>query len=67
LELGGQHLQKFVFVWKPTEASLAEQPLSLSSLMAIPCRKAHQGQLEESGMAPHCWSWVLDLLLLQTG
>ena len=45
---------------KPTEVSLAEQSLSLSSSLVIPCRRVHQGQLEESGMAPRCWSWVLD-------
>ena len=28
--------------------------------MVILCRREHQGQLEESGMAPCCWSWVLD-------
>ena len=28
--------------------------------MVIPCRRVHQGQLEESGMVPRCWSWVLD-------
>ena len=56
----GQHLQKFVFVWKPTEVSLAEWSLSLSSLLVIPYRRVHQGQLEESGMVPRCWSWVLD-------
>ena len=53
-------MQKLVFVWKPTEVSLAEQSLSLSSLLVIPCRRVHQGQLEESGMVPRCWSWVLD-------
>ena len=53
-------MQKFVFVWKPIEVSLAEQSLSLSSLLVIPCRRVHQGQLEESGMVPRCWSWVLD-------
>ena len=54
--LGGQCLQKFVFAWKPTGASLAEQSLSLSSLVVILCRRVHQEQLEESGMAPQCWS-----------
>ena len=53
-------MQKLVFIWKLTEVSLAEWSLSLSSLMAILCRRVHQGQLEESGMAPRCWSWVLD-------
>ena len=53
-------MQKLVFVWKPTEVSLAEQSLSLSSLLVIPCRRVHQGQLEESGMAPCYWSRVLD-------
>ena len=52
--LGGQQLQKLVFVWKPTEVSLAEWSLSLSSLVMIPCRRVRQGQLEESGMAPRC-------------
>ena len=28
--------------------------------MVTLCRRVHQGQLEESGMAPRCWSWVLD-------
>ena len=28
--------------------------------MVILCRRVHQGQLEESGMAPRCWSRVLD-------
>jgi hypothetical protein len=51
-----QRLQKFVFVWKPTEVSLAEQSLSLYSLLVILCRKVHQEQLEESEMAPRCWS-----------
>jgi len=32
--------------------------------VVIPCRRVHQGQLEESGMAPHCWSWVLDHLVV---
>ena len=54
--LGGQRLQKFVFAWKPTEVSLAEQSLSLSSLVVTLCRRVHQEQLEESGMAPQCWS-----------
>ena len=53
-------MQKFVFVWKPTEVSLVEQSLSFSSLLVIPCRRVHQGQLEESGMVPRCWSLVLD-------
>ena len=61
--LGGQCLQKFVFAWKPTEVSLAEQSLSLSSLVVILCKRVHQEQLEESGMAPQCWSWVLDHLV----
>jgi hypothetical protein len=43
--------------------SLAEQPLLLSSLAVISCRKEHQGRLEESGMAPRYWSWVLDHLV----
>ena len=59
----GQHLQKFVFVWKPAGVSLAEQPLLLSSLMVIPCKRGHQEQLEESGMAPCYWSQVLDHLV----
>ena len=53
-------MQEFVFVWKPTEVSQAEQSLSLSSLLVISCRRVHQGQLGESGMVPRCWSWVLD-------
>ena len=61
--LGGQLLQKLVFVWKPTEVSLAEQSLSLSSLVVILCRRVHQEQLEGSEMAPQCWSWVLDHLV----
>ena len=40
--------------------SLAEQSLSLSSLVVILCRRVHQEQLEESGMVPPCWSSVLD-------
>jgi len=55
-------LQKFVFVWKPTEVSLAEQSLSLYSLVVILCRRLHQEQLEESEMAPQYWSWGLDHL-----
>jgi hypothetical protein len=43
--------------------SLAEQTLSLSSLVVILCRKAHQEQLEESEMVPQCWSWVLGHLV----
>ena len=31
--------------------------------MVIFRRREHQGQLEESGMAPRCWSWVLDHLV----
>ena len=61
--LGGQLLQRFVFAWKPTEVSLAEQTLSLSSLVVILCRKVHQEQLEISEMFPHYWSWVLDHLV----
>ena len=61
--LGGQLLQRFVFTWKPTEVSLAEQTLSLSSLVVILCRKAHQEQLEESEMVPQYWSWVMDHLV----
>ena len=56
-------MQKLVFVWKPTEVSLAEQTLSLSSLVVILCRKAHQEQLEESEMVPQYWSWVLNHLV----
>ena len=41
LRLGGQHLQKCVFAWKPTEVSLAEQSLSLSSLVVILYRRVH--------------------------
>ena len=55
-------MQKFVFAWKPTGVSLAEQLLSLSSLVVTLCRRVHQEQLEESGMAPQCWSQVLDHL-----
>ena len=61
--LGGQLLQRLVFAWKPTEVSLAEQTLSLSSLVVILCRKVHQEQLEESEMVPQYWSWVLDHLV----
>jgi hypothetical protein len=43
--------------------SLAEQTLSLSSLVVILCRKAHQEQLEESEMVPQYWSWVLNHLV----
>jgi hypothetical protein len=32
--------------------SLAEQSLSLSSLAVIPCKREHQGRMEESGMFP---------------
>ena len=56
-------MQEFVFAWKPTEVSLTEQTLSLSSLVVILCRKVHQGQLEENEMAPQCWSWVLGHLV----
>ena len=56
-------MQKFVFAWKPTEVSLAEQSLLLSSLVVILCRRVHQEQLEESEMAPQYWSWVLDHLV----
>ena len=62
-KLGGQLLQKLVFVWKPTEVSLAEQSLSLSSLVVILCRRVHQEKLEGSEMAPQYWSWVLDHLV----
>ena len=31
--------------------------------MVILCRKVHQEQLEESEMAPQCWSWVLGHLV----
>src|SRR6185503_12198205 len=61
--LGGQLLQRLVFAWKPTEVSLAERTLSLSSLVVILCRKVHQEQLEESEMVPQYWSWVLDHLV----
>jgi hypothetical protein len=50
----------FVFAWKPTEVSLAERTLSLSSLVVILCRRVHQEQLEESGISLKCWSLVLD-------
>ena len=43
--------------------SLAEQTLSLSSLVVILCRKAHQEQLEESEMVPRYLPWVLDHLV----
>ena len=43
--------------------SLAEQSLSLSSLAVIPCKREHQGRIEESGMAPRYLSWVLDHLV----
>ena len=56
-------MQKFVFAWRPTGVSLAEQSLSLSSLVVILCRRVHQEQLEGSEMAPQCWSWVLDHLV----
>ena len=56
-------MQKFVFVYKLTGVSLVEQSLSLSSSMAIPYKKEHQGQLEESGMAPRYWLQVLDHLV----
>ena len=56
-------MQKLVFVWKPTGVSLAEQPLLLSSLMEIPCKRGHQEQLEESGMVPRYWLQVLDHLV----
>jgi len=52
-----------VFAWKPTEVSLAEQSLSLSSLVVTLCKRVHQEQLEESGMVPRYWSWVLDHLV----
>ena len=52
----GATIEDAVFVWKPTQVSLAEWSLSLSSLLVIPCRRVHQGQLEESGMVPRCWS-----------
>ena len=55
-------MQKLVFVWKPTKVSLAEQSLSLSSLVVILCKRVHQEQLEGSEMAPQYWSWVLDHL-----
>ena len=61
--LGGQCLQKFVFAWKPTEVSLAEQLLLLSSSAAIPCKREHQGRMEESGMVSRCWLQVLDHLV----
>jgi len=48
---------------KQTGVSLAEQPLLLSSLMVIPCKRGHQEQLEESGMVPRYWSQVLDHLV----
>ena len=67
LEIEGQHLLKSVFVWKPAGAGLAEQPLSLLSLLEIPCRRAHQGPWEESGMAPHCQLQVLDHLVAAFG
>ena len=38
---------------------------SLSSLAVIPCKREHQGRMEESGMAPHYLSWVWTILLLQ--
>ena len=63
VKTGGQHLQKCVFTWKPTEVSLAGQSLSLSSLVVILCRRVHQEQLEESEMVPQYWSWVLDHLV----
>ena len=56
-------MQKFVFAWKPTGVSLAEQSLSLSLLVVILCRRVHQEQLEGSEMTPQCWSWVLDHLV----
>ena len=56
-------MQKFVFVWKPTEVSLAERTLSLSSLVVILCRKVHQEQLEEGEMVPQYWLWVLGHLV----
>ena len=58
-------MQKFVFAWKPTKVSLAEQLLSLSSLVVTLCRKVHQEQLEESGMAPSAGRrfWTILLLL----
>ena len=59
----GAATAEVVFTWKPTEVSLAEQTLSLSSLVVILCRKAHQEQLEESEMVPQCWSWVLGHLV----
>jgi len=43
--------------------SLAEQSLSLSSLAVIPCKREHQGQMEESGMVPRYWLQVLDHLV----
>ena len=48
---------------KQTGVSLAEQPLLLSSLMVIPCRRGHREQLGESGMVPRYWSRVLDHLV----
>ena len=56
-------MQKHVFVWKPTEVSLAEQTLSFSSLVVILCRRVHQEQLEESEKVLQYWSWVLDHLV----
>jgi len=47
----------------PTGVSLAEQSLSLSSLAVIPCKREHQGRMEESGMAPRYLSWVLNHLV----
>ena len=43
---------------------LAEQPLLLSSLMVIPCKRGHQEQMEESGMVSRYWLQVLDHLVV---
>ena len=37
------------------DCRLAEQSLLLSSSTAIPCKREHQGRMEESRMVPRYW------------